>query len=83
MLGGDVDRAEKLFRTGLGLDPTFTSMRVGLAKTLVKKGRVAEARKELEAVLAEKTPHNLADWTLKDSVEARELLGSIRSRPSG
>ena len=45
MLGGDVDRAEKLFRTGLGLDPTFTGMRVGLAKTLLKKGRVAEAQK--------------------------------------
>ena len=81
MLGGDLDRAETLFRTGLGLDPTFTAMRVGLAKTLVKKDRVAEARKELEAVLAEKTPHNLAVWTLKDSVEARELLDSIRSRP--
>ena len=25
MLGGDLDRAEKLFRTGLGLDPTFTA----------------------------------------------------------
>jgi hypothetical protein len=58
-------------------------MRVGLAKTLIKQGRVAEARKELEAVLAERAPHNLADWTLKDSVEARELLASIRSRPGG
>ena len=83
MLGGDIDRAAKLFRTGLELDPTFTSMRVGLAKTLMKKGRVPEARKELEAVLAEKAPHNLADWTLKDSVEARELLDSIRTRPGG
>ena len=83
MLGGDIDRAEKLFRTGLELDPTFTSMRVGLAKTLMKKGRVPEARKELEAVLAEKAPHNLADWTLKDSVEARELLDSIRTLPGG
>ena len=45
MLGGDIDRAEKLFRIGLGLDPTFTSMRVGLAKTLFKAGRVAEAKK--------------------------------------
>ena len=80
MLGGDVDRAEKLFRTGLGLNPRFTGMRVGLAKTLLKKGRVAEARKELDAVLAEKAPHNLADWTLKDSVEARQLLDSIRGR---
>jgi tetratricopeptide (TPR) repeat protein len=83
MLGGDLDRAEKLFRTGLELDPTFTGMRVGLAKILLKKGRVAEARKELEAVLAEKSPHNLADWTLKDSVDARELLASLRTRPGG
>ena len=83
MLGGDLVRAEKLFRTGLELDPTFTSMRVGLAKILLKKGRVAEARKELETVLAEKSPHNLADWTLKDSVDARELLGSLRTRPGG
>jgi tetratricopeptide (TPR) repeat protein len=83
MLGGDLDRAEKLFRTGLELDPTFTGMRVGLAKTLVKKGRFAEARTELEAVLAEKAPANLADWTLKHAVEARELLDSIRSRPGG
>ena len=58
-------------------------MRVGLAKTLLRKGRVAEARKELDAVLAEKAPHNLADWTLKDSVEARQLLDSIRSRRGG
>ena len=35
------------------------------------------------AVLAEKAPHNLADWTLKDSVEARQLLDSIRGRPGG
>ena len=68
-------------RTGLELEPTFTSMRVGLAKILMKKGRVAEARKELEAVLAEKVPHNLADWTMKDSVEAQELLDSLRTRP--
>jgi tetratricopeptide (TPR) repeat protein len=83
MLGGDLDRAERLFRTGLELDPTFTGMRVGLAKTLIKKGRTDEARKELEAVLAEKAPANLAEWTLKDAVEARELLGSIRTRTGG
>jgi len=83
MMGGDVDRAEKLFRTGLKLDPTFTGMRVGLAKVLLKRGRPAEARKELEAVLAEKAPANLADWTMRDSVEARELLDSVPRRPGG
>ena len=77
-LGGDLDRSEQMFRTGLDLAPRFTGMRVGLAKTLVKRGRVAEARAELEAVLAEDAPANLADWTVKDSVQARELLVALR-----
>jgi tetratricopeptide (TPR) repeat protein len=80
MLGGDLDRAEQMFRNGLLLDPRLTGMRVGLAKTLIKKGRLAEARKELEAVLAEKAPANLADWTLKDSRQAREILASLRDK---
>jgi tetratricopeptide (TPR) repeat protein len=77
-LGGDLDRAEATFRRGLQLDPTFTGIRVGLAKALIKKSRIAEARRELQAVLAEKDPSNLADWTLKDAPEARRLLESIR-----
>jgi tetratricopeptide (TPR) repeat protein len=79
-LGGDVDRAERMFRTGLGLDPRFTGMRVGLARTLIKQGRVAEARRELQAVLDERAPANLADWTMKDSRRARELLDSLQGR---
>jgi tetratricopeptide (TPR) repeat protein len=77
MLGGDLDRAEQMFRRGLALDPRFTSMRVGLAQTLIKKGRVPEARRELEAVLAERSPSNPADWAIKDSPKARALLASL------
>ena len=76
-LGGDVDRAEAAFRKGLQLDPAFTGLRVGLAKVLVKKSRLAEARGELQAVLDEKAPTNLADWTVKDAPDARRLLESI------
>jgi len=79
-LGGDLDKAEEMFRKGLELNPRFTGARVGLARTLVKTGRVAEARRELEAVLDEKAPSNLADWTLKDSKRARELLESIKGK---
>jgi hypothetical protein len=50
---------------------------VGLSRTLVKQGRPAEARREAEAVLAERDPRNPADWTLKDSREARELLAAL------
>jgi tetratricopeptide (TPR) repeat protein len=79
-LGGGLERAEQAFRKGLALDPRFTGMRVGLAKTLIKGGRVDEARRELRAVLDERAPSNLADWTMKDSRQARELLDSIRAR---
>lgn len=80
LLGGDLDRAEEMFRKGLGQDPKFTGMRVGLGKTLLRKGRLAEARRELRAVLDEKAPRNLADWTVKDVPEARQLLDSIKGR---
>ena len=80
LFGGDLDKAEEMFRKGLELDPKFTSARVGLARTLIKKGHLAEARRELQAVRDEKAPSNLADWTLKDSRRARELLESIRGK---
>ncbi len=78
LLGGDLDKSEQMLRKGLEQDPKFTGMRVGLAKTLIKKGQVAEARRELQAVLNEKEPRNMADWIMKDSRRARELLESIR-----
>lgn len=80
LLGGDLNKAEEMFRKGLELDPKFTGMRVGLAKTLIKKGRLSEARRELEVVLGESAPSNPADWTLKDSREARRLLESLEGR---
>src|SRR3990172_6495945 len=80
LLGGDLNKAEEMFRKGIELDPKHTGMRVGLAKTLIKKGRTPEARRELQAVLDEKEPRNPADWTLKDSKEARALLESIKGK---
>jgi tetratricopeptide (TPR) repeat protein len=77
LFGGDLRKAEEMFRTGLEQDPTFTGMRVGLAKTLIKQRRFVEARRELEAVLKEKNPRNLAEWIMKDSKQARALLHSI------
>ena len=80
VLGGDLDQAEQLFRKGLALDAKFTGMRVGIAKTLIRKGRIAEARKELQAVLDENAPRSLADWTMKDAKDARALLESIKGK---
>jgi predicted Zn-dependent protease len=81
-LGGDLDLAEQMFMRGLEQDPKFTGMRVGLGKTLIRKGRIADAKRELQAVLEEKAPTNPADWALKDGQEARALVASIRSKSS-
>jgi tetratricopeptide (TPR) repeat protein len=81
LLGGSLERAEELYRQGLALDPRSTGLRVGLAKTLIRFGRVDDARRELEAVLAETSASNPADWTVKDLPEARRLLDMLaRSR---
>jgi hypothetical protein len=50
-----------------------------LAKTLIKLGRTAEARNELQAVLNEKNPRNMGEWIMKDTKEARQLLQGLDS----
>jgi|SRR5215470_10449209 len=80
LFGGDLEKSEALFRKGLEVDPHFTGLRVGLARTLIKRLRTADAKRELQAVLDEKTPSNVADWTIKDSREARTLLDSLGGR---
>ena len=79
-VGGDLDRSEAMFRRGLDLDPHYTNMRVGLARTLWKKGRAADAKREALAVLEEKTPSNPADWTVKDVPQAKALLEQMKGR---
>jgi tetratricopeptide (TPR) repeat protein len=77
MFGGDLERAEGHFRKGLGIDPHFTALRIGLAKVLRRQGRAADARRELRAVLDESSPTNPAEWTLRDRAEARALLDAL------
>jgi tetratricopeptide (TPR) repeat protein len=77
LFGGSLERAEAHFRAGLRLDPHFTGLRVGLAKVLRRQGRLDAARRELDAVLAERAPTNPADWTVKDVPEARALRTAI------
>lgn len=79
-LGGDLEKSEEMFRKGLALDARATGLRVGLARTLIKRKRIEEARRELTAVLQERQPSNPADWTIKDVKQARELLASLPDR---
>jgi tetratricopeptide (TPR) repeat protein len=80
-VGGDLDKSEAMFRKGLEIDPHYTNMRLGLARTLAKKGQAVEARREAQAVLDEKTPSNPADWTVKDVPQAKNLLDRTKERP--
>src|SRR5207249_915207 len=53
---------------------------VELARRYLVTGRYAEARGELQQVIAETAPTNVADWTVKDLPRARKLLESIKDK---
>ena len=78
--GGDREKAEAVFRKTLEIDPHFTNARIDLARVLIANSRYADARAELQKVLDEKTPQNIADWTAKDAPRARQLLESIKGK---
>ena len=78
--GGDRDKAEEVFRKTLTIDPHFTNARIDLARVFIAKGKYGDARAELQKVLDEKAPQNIADWTVKDAPRARQLLESIKGK---
>ena len=80
LFGGDRAKAEQQFRRALEIDPHFTVARVDLARVLIATARYAEARRELQGVIDERTPHSIADWTVKDRPRARQLLESIQGK---
>jgi tetratricopeptide (TPR) repeat protein len=77
LFGGDKAKSEQQFRKALEVDPRFTVARVDLARVLIATGRPADARRELQRVIDERAPRNLADWTVKDLPRARQLLESL------
>ena len=80
LLGGDVARAEGYLRKALTLDPRFTRARVELARCLVERGAVDEAREELRRVIDEPRPRYLADWVMEHRPAAQRLLAEIGAR---
>ena len=80
LFGGDKQKAEEHFKKGLAIDPKFTVLRVDLARLYIATGRDAEARRELQQVITETAPTNVADWTVKDLPRARKLLESLRDQ---
>lgn len=80
IVGGSLDLAEEHFRKAIAVAPRYTALHVGLARVLIRKGRYAEARQELQGVVDERDPANIADWTVKDLPRARALLGQITDK---
>ena len=80
LLGGDRRESEGHFKTARRLDPRLTGVRIELAQLYVNMGRYAEARRELQAVLAEKAPTDRPRWTLKEVPRARQMLEAIRDK---
>ncbi len=68
---GDLHISEIYLRKAIALDPHLTTLKIHLAKTLIKQKRFAEAKIILEGVIEEKTPTIYADWKLnKEMAEA-------------
>lgn len=80
LLGGDTKEAEEHFKTAQRLDPKLTGARLELAQLYINVGRYAEARQQLQSVLAERTPTDRPRWTLKEAPRARQMLESIRDK---
>jgi tetratricopeptide (TPR) repeat protein len=80
LLGGDPEEAEEHFKTAQRLDPRLTGVRIELAQLYINGGRYAEARQQLQSVLAERAPSDRPRWTLKEVPRAKQMLESIRDK---
>jgi len=80
VLGGSAREAEEHFKTAQRLDPRLTGVRIELAQLYINTARYAEARQQLESVLAERAPTDRPRWTLKERPRARQMLDSIRDK---
>ena len=80
VMGGDRAKAEAHFRRALELDPHKTSARAELAELYLAMKRWADARRELQALLDERTPSDLPRWTTREVPRARALLADLAER---
>jgi len=85
LLGGNPNLAENYLRHGLAADSNYTIIRLELARVYLRQQRRAEARRELDVLLATGQPTNPAEFVLDDRPAALDLLDSIeigRKQPS-
>ena len=79
-LGGDRAEAEKHYRRAVDLDPRRSRFRLELAEYLIENARPEEARRHVEAVLAETAPSDPLFAALRDRPRAQQLLAELSAR---
>ena len=77
-LGGDAGRAVEYFQAGLETNPSYTVLRLDLARALVRLGRQDEVVAQLDTLLATCEPYPPCDFALYDRPEAEKLLSRLR-----
>ncbi|MEO0078892.1 MAG: tetratricopeptide repeat protein [candidate division WOR-3 bacterium] len=78
--GGSLTLSEQYLRRGVAADPNYAVIRLDLAKVLIRQKRWAEARAELQKLLAIKHPTYPADYVNDDRPEAEKLLEQIKTK---
>lgn len=78
LLGGSRERAEKLYRESLTVDPHYTRAMLDLAELLEKTGRKPDAVALARQALEEKQPANPGDFRKWDRARAAQLLEKWR-----
>lgn len=78
--GGSLAKSEDYLKRGIESDPSYTLLRLDLAKVHVRQKRWVAARTQLNALLATRNPRYPGDTELEDKPEARQLLADIKDR---
>jgi len=78
--GGSLDKSEQYYKRGIESAPSYTLLRLDLAKVYIKQKRWPAARAQLDALLATAEPLYPADTELDDKPEARKLLKQIEGK---
>jgi tetratricopeptide (TPR) repeat protein len=80
LMGGDRAKAEVFLLRALELDPHHTGGRLQLARLYASQRRWSEAARELQAVMDDQAPTDLARWTMSDVPRARAMLVELREQ---
>lgn len=80
ILGGSKKKAQDYLERAIAADGNYANARMMLATLYKKQGRVAEARKQLTAVVQAEHPHYRYAWERKYKPEAERLLRELPKR---